>query len=160
MIKAGDSLYLTNNIKLACALVTMGHKFKDCESCVIEENGKSEVQFVFDDAGGLVSKDAVKWKGGLEKMNLEEPLAYLWAYAHKVLLDFSRPGKPTDNAFIESFNSRFRQECLNEHWFLSIEDARVKIVGWWREYNSHRPHSSLGYMTPEEFANLEAIFTC
>lgn len=82
MIKAGDSLYLTNNIKLACALVTMGHKFKDCESCVIEENGKSEVQFVFDDAGGLVSKDAVKWKGGLEKMNLEEPLAYLWAYAH------------------------------------------------------------------------------
>ncbi len=84
----------------------------------------------------------------------------LWAYAHKVLLDFSRPGKPTDNAFIESFNSRFRQECLNEHWFLSIEDARVKIVGWWREYNSHRPHSSLGYMTPEEFANLEAISTC
>lgn len=82
MIKAGDSLYLTNNIKLACALVTMGHKFKDCESCVIEENGKSEVQFVFDDAGGLASKDAVKWKGGLEKMNLEEPLAYLWAYAH------------------------------------------------------------------------------
>lgn len=53
----------------------------------------------------------------------------LWAYAHKVLLDFSRPGKPTDNAFIEDFNSRFRQECLNEHWFLSIEDARVKIVG-------------------------------
>ena len=66
----------------------------------------------------------------------------------------------TDNAFIESFNSRFRQECLNEHWFLSIEDARVKIVEWWREYNSHRPHSSLGYMTPEEFANLEAISTC
>lgn len=83
----------------------------------------------------------------------------LWVYAHKVILEFPRPGKPTDNAFIETFNSRFRQECLNEHWFLSIEDARVKIMGW-REYNSHRPHSSLGYMTPEEFANLEAIFTC
>lgn len=82
MIKAGDSLYLTKNIKLACALITMGHKFKEEESCVIEENGKSEVQFVFDNAGGSVSQDAVKWMGGLEKMNPEEPLAYLWAYAH------------------------------------------------------------------------------
>ena len=67
-------------------------------------------------------------------------------------LDFSRPGKPTDNAFIESFNSRFRQECLNQHWFLSLEDAKSKIQGWWRDYNSHRPHSSLGYLTPKEFA--------
>lgn len=83
----------------------------------------------------------------------------LWAYANKVTIDFSRPGKPTDNAYIESFNSRFRQECLNEHWFLNLEDARLKIVGWWGEYNSHRPHSSLGYKTPEEFANLEAIFS-
>ena len=47
----------------------------------------------------------------------------LWAYAHKVTLDFSRPGKPTDNAYIESFNSRFRQGCLNQHWFLNMEDA-------------------------------------
>lgn len=78
----------------------------------------------------------------------------LWAYANKVTIDFSRPGKPTDNAYIESFNSRFRQECLNEHWFLNLEDARLKIVGWWGEYNAHRPHSSLGYKTPEEFANL------
>ena len=84
----------------------------------------------------------------------------LWAYAHKVMLDFSRPGKPTDNAFIESFNSRFRQECLNEHWFLSLDDARVKTMRWWREYNSLRPHSSLGYMTPEEFASLEATSSC
>jgi putative transposase len=84
----------------------------------------------------------------------------LWAYANKVTLDFSRPGKPTDNAYIESFNSRFCQECLNEHWFLSLEDAKLKIMGWWREYNSHRPHSSLGYMTPEEFANLRAISAC
>lgn len=75
----------------------------------------------------------------------------LWAYHHKIILDFSRPGKPTDNCFIESFNSRFRQECLKEHWFLSLQDARVKIKAWWREYNSHRPHSSLGYLTPQEF---------
>jgi putative transposase len=53
----------------------------------------------------------------------------LWAYAHKVTLDFSRPGKPTDNAYIESFNSRFRQECLNQHWFLNMEDATSKIKG-------------------------------
>lgn len=61
----------------------------------------------------------------------------LWAYAHGVVLDFSRPGKPTDNAFIESFNSRFRQECLNEHWFLSLEDATEKIKAWRGQYNEH-----------------------
>lgn len=79
----------------------------------------------------------------------------LWAYSHGVILDFSRPGKPTDNAYIESFNSRFRQECLNQHWFLSLEDAKVKIEAWRREYNSQRPHSSLGNLTPEEFASLQ-----
>lgn len=72
----------------------------------------------------------------------------LWAYAHGVVLDFSRPGKPTDNAFIEAFNSRFRQECLNEHWFLSLEDATEKIEAWRGHYNEQRPHSSLGYQTP------------
>ncbi len=57
-------------------------------------------------------------------------------------------GQPTDNAFIESFNSRFRQECLNEHWFLSLEDATEKIEAWRSHYNEQRPHSSLGYQTP------------
>lgn len=66
----------------------------------------------------------------------------LWAYARGVQLDFSRPGKPTDNAFIESFNSRFRQECLNQHWFLSLEDAQAKIKTWWKDYNEVRPHSA------------------
>lgn len=79
----------------------------------------------------------------------------LWAYQRGITLDFSRPGKPTDNAYIESFNGRFRQECLNKHWFLSLADARLKIEQWRREYNSHRPHSSLGYKTPEEFAALQ-----
>ncbi len=76
----------------------------------------------------------------------------LWAYWNKVKLDFSRPGKPTDNAFIESFNARFRQECLNEHWFLTLDDAAEKIECWRRNYNEHRPHSSLGNQTPAEFA--------
>jgi putative transposase len=74
-----------------------------------------------------------------------------WAYWNHVELDFSRPGKPSDNAFIEAFNSRFRQECLNQHWFLSLADARIKIEAWRKEYNSERPHSALDYQTPDEF---------
>ncbi len=74
-----------------------------------------------------------------------------WAYEHGVELDFSRPGTPTDNAKVESFNGRFRQECLNEHWFLSLADARSKIADWWRYYNENRPHSALQWATPAEF---------
>ena len=75
----------------------------------------------------------------------------LWAYANGVVLDFSRPGKPTDNAFIEAFNSRCRQECLNQHWFLSMQDAQAKLDGWRQHYNHARPHSSIGNLTPIEF---------
>ncbi len=75
-----------------------------------------------------------------------------WAYENGVTLDFSRPGKPTDNAFIESFNGRLRDECLNAHWFLSLADARTKIEAWRRDYNESRPHTSLGWMTPVEYA--------
>ena len=75
----------------------------------------------------------------------------LWAYLNKVKLDFSRPGKPTDNAFVESFNGKFRAECLNENWFLSLADARDKINLWRDDYNCHRPHSLLGNLTPAEF---------
>jgi len=75
-----------------------------------------------------------------------------WAYMNGVELDFSRPGKPTDNAMIESFNARVRQECLNENWFLSLEDAQEKVEAWRRHYNSERPHSALGQLAPEEFA--------
>jgi putative transposase len=75
-----------------------------------------------------------------------------WAYANGVELDFTRPGKPTDNAFIESFNGRVRQECLNENWFLSLEDARQKVESWRQDYNNERPHSALGQLTPTRFA--------
>lgn len=74
-----------------------------------------------------------------------------WAYENDVVLDFSRPGKPTDNALIESFNGSFRDECLNTHWFLSLDDAREKIEAWRRDYNDFRPHTTLGNMTPSEF---------
>ena len=80
-----------------------------------------------------------------------------WAYANGVELDFSRPGKPTDNAFIESFNGRVRQECLNENWFLSLEDARKKVENWRQEYNNERPHSALGQMAPAQFARVKLI---
>jgi putative transposase len=75
-----------------------------------------------------------------------------WAYENGVTLDFSRPGKPTDNAFVESFNGRLRDKCLNAHWFLSLADARSKIEAWRRHYNECRPHTSLGWLTPAEFA--------
>ncbi len=77
----------------------------------------------------------------------------LWAYSNNVELDFSRPGKPTDNAFIESFNSRFRQECLNQHWFLDMVDPNAKIAVWLRHDNTERPHSAIGDLTPFEFVN-------
>ena len=73
-----------------------------------------------------------------------------WAYWNHVELDFSRPGKPSDNALVEAFNSRFRQECLNQHWFISLEDARRKLSDWQNEYNTERPHSALGYRAPLE----------
>jgi len=75
-----------------------------------------------------------------------------WAYINRVELDFSRPGKPTDNAFIEAFNGRLREECLNQNWFLSLEDAREKVEVWRQEYNLTRPHGALGNLSPEEFA--------
>jgi putative transposase len=72
----------------------------------------------------------------------------LWAYQRGVTLDFSRPGKPTDNAFIEAFNGRFRAECLNTHWFLNLADARKKMEDWRRYYNEERPHGAIGQKPP------------
>lgn len=73
----------------------------------------------------------------------------LWAYANQVTLDFSRPGKPTDNGFIEAFNSKLRSECLNTHWFMSLADAHEKLETWRRHYNEDRPHSAIGYNVPK-----------
>lgn len=67
----------------------------------------------------------------------------LWAYARGVTLDFSRPGKPTDNAYIESFNARVRAECLNHNWFMDLDDARRKVEDWRVEYNPASQHPSV-----------------
>ena len=75
----------------------------------------------------------------------------LWAYANGITLDFSRPGKPTDNAYVESFNATVRLECLGRHWFLDLDDAREKIEEWRTEYNEVRPHSAIGDRTPTSF---------
>jgi len=74
-----------------------------------------------------------------------------WAYEPGVRLRFIEPGKPVQNAYIESFNGRLRDECLNEHWFLSLAHARRIAEEWTQDYNQNRPHSSLGNLTPEEF---------
>ena len=74
-----------------------------------------------------------------------------WAYRRGVQLDFTRPGKPVDNAFIESFNGRLRDECLNVHQFASLADAKAIIEAWRHDYNQRRPHGSLGHLTPTEY---------
>ena len=83
----------------------------------------------------------------------------LWAHQRGLELDFITPGKPVQNAFVESFNGKFRDECLSEHWFLSLADARQAIETWRREYNDERPHSSLGRRTPSEFAQAAQLLT-
>jgi putative transposase len=77
----------------------------------------------------------------------------LWAYRNGVKIDFSRPGKPTDNAFCESFNGTFRSECLDTNWFQSLPEAKQIIEAWRQEYNVSRPHRALADCTPAEFAS-------
>ncbi len=95
------------------------------------------------------------WPGTIKTDNGSEFISKAmdrWAYENGVELDFSRPGKPTDNAKIESFNGRLREECLNAHWFLSLDDAKCKIEAWRRYYNEVRPHTALDWLAPAEFA--------
>ena len=82
----------------------------------------------------------------------------LWAYANNVTLDFSRPSKPTDNSFIESFNGKFRSECLNTRWFMSLDDARQKMEEWRRDYNEIRPHSAIGNKPPVSLMNGSSAY--
>ena len=72
-------------------------------------------------------------------------------------LDFSRPGQPTDNAFIEAFNGRFRAECLNAHWFRTLADAQEKLEAWRRYYNEDRPHGAIGNKPPAALRNPGGI---
>ena len=82
---------------------------------------------------------------------------FLWAEKHGVRLHFIEPGKPTQNAFVESFNGKFRDECLNEHWFSDLSNAREKIERWRVDYNTTRPHRSLKQLTPFEYKRKTEI---
>ena len=129
---------IDNFIKLSIT-IGVGYKYK-----------ASDVVFTLDKAILKHGKPKIiKVDNGPEFISKELDL---WAYSHGVELSFSRPGKPTDNAYIESFNGKFRQECLNQNWFLSLSDANDKIQTWQEDYNNFRPHSSLNYQTPEAFA--------
>ena len=77
-----------------------------------------------------------------------------WSEERRVGLQFIEPGKPSQNCFIESFNGRLREECLNANWFLTLADARRKVEAWRHDYNEERPHCSLGYLTPRQFAQI------
>lgn len=76
----------------------------------------------------------------------------MWAYHHGTRIDFSRPGKPTDNSFVETFNGSLRDECLNVHWFASLAEAKSVLEAWRRDYNESRPHSALNDLPPAEYA--------
>ena len=132
------SLTIVDNYSRKCLAIRVGQSLRGTDVVEVMEKIRAENQAVpnriqVDNGGEFISK-------ALDK----------WAYDNQVTLDFSRPGKPTDNPYIESFHGSFRDECLNVHWFLSLEDAQEKIEAWRQDYNSFRPHSSLGGLTPEE----------
>ncbi len=138
-------LTVVDNFSRFCQAIRVGKSLKGTDVVEVMEALKKQNQLVperiqVDNGSEFISKDLDKW-----------------AYENKVTLDYSRPGKPTDNPFIESFNGSFRDECLNTHWFLSLEDAYEKISGWVAEYNHYRPHSSLNGKTPAEVVDEQLI---
>jgi putative transposase len=132
------ALTIVDNYSRKCLSIHVGQSLKGEDVVGVMEQIKYEQEAVplriqVDNGSEFISK-------ALDK----------WAYDNKVTLDFSRPGKPTDNPFIESFNGSFRDECLSTHWFLSLDDAKEKIERWREEYNNFRPHSSLADLTPDQ----------
>src|SRR3954469_10852997 len=95
---------------------------------------------------------AMKWDSRQRSVSIKAPSS---SRAIWITLDFSRPGKPTDNAFIEAFNGRFRAECLNAHWFLTLDDARTKLEDWRKYCNEVRPHGAIGNKPPITLQNYE-----
>lgn len=132
------ALTIVDNFSRFCHAIRIGRSIKGFNVVEVlerlkRENGTVPKRIQVDNGSEFISKDVDRW-----------------AYENKVVLDYSRPGKPTDNPFIESFNGSFRDECLNVNWFLSLDDAYKKISHWVQEYNYFRPHSSLNGLTPSE----------
>lgn len=133
------ALTVVDNLSRECLAIHVDHAIKGQDVVTVMERlrlfkERCPERIQLDNGSEFVSKDFDRW-----------------AYENGITLDFSRPGKPTDNALIESFNGSFRDECLNANWFLSIDDARKKVEAWRRDYNGFRPHSSLENLTPEQF---------
>ncbi|EBM5748913.1 IS3 family transposase [Salmonella enterica] len=128
------ALTVVVNFSRECLAIHAGKLLKGEDVVRIMEALRVPVRIQTDNGSEFISKSLDKW-----------------VYEHGVTMDFSRPGKPTDNPFIESFNGSLRDEYLNNHWFLSLEDAQEKPDNWRREYNHERTHSSLNDMTPAEF---------
>lgn len=137
------ALTVVDNYSRQCLAIRVGQSLKGLDVvAVLEElriqKGIVPARIQTDNGSEFISKELDRW-----------------AYDHHVTLDYSRPGKPTDNPFIESFNGSFRDECLNVNWFLSMEDAVEKIEAWRREYNEFRPHSSLDGLTPDQVVRMK-----
>ncbi len=142
-----DELYDGRRIRL----LTLVDNFT-CESLAIEVAQSLGGQRVVEVLMDVVMKRGLPGKIRVDNgPEFTSKILDQWAYLNGVELDFIRPGKPTDNALIESFNGHFRQECLNENWFLSLEDAREKIEEWRNHYNKERPHGSLDNLSPLEY---------
>lgn len=136
------ALTVVDNYSRRCLAIKAGKSLKGCDVVEIMQEITQDGEIVpkrikVDNGSEFISK-------ALDK----------WAYDNQVVLDFSRPGKPTDNAFIESFNGSLRDECLNVNWFLSMKDAQEKLDLFRQDYNNFRPHNSLGDMSPNEFLNF------
>ena len=132
------ALTIVDNFSRYCHAIRVGKSIKGIDVVEVLETLKRENNTIpkriqVDNGSEFISKDFDRW-----------------AYENRIVLDYSRPGKPTDNPFIESFNGSFRDECLNVNWFLSLDDAYEKIHAWVDEYNNLRPHSSLNGLTPAE----------
>ena len=139
------SLTLVDNYSRQCMAIKVGQSLKGSDVVsVLEElrlkQGIVPKRIQTDNGSEFIGKDLDRW-----------------AYENGVTIDYSRPGKPTDNPFVESFNGSFRDECLNAHWFLSLEDASEKIEMWRVDYNTYRPHSSIGDITPDEFVEKHLV---
>ena len=140
---------VVDNYSRNCLVIQVGQSIKGMDVVEVMERIKQKSGAIpqrtqVDNGSEFISK-------ALDKLAID----------NKLILNFSRPGKATDNSYMESFNGSFRNECLNVNWFLSLEDAQKKVEAWSQEYNSFRPHSSLGYLTPEETIeklNLSPIF--
>lgn len=135
-------LTIVDNYSRECLALVPGQSLKGRDVVTTLEKIRTERKLVperiqTDNGSEFISKDVDRW-----------------AYENKVTMDYSRPGRPTDNPFAESFNGSFRDECLNAHWFLSLQDAIEKIEAWRIEYNHYRTHSSLNDITPAEFIEL------